>query len=197
MSDPDDELLALLHPDAATALDPLFDAQRLTGVLALRADEPDRVQPLVEGLLAQAAAQTGSCLSLLNVVLTGTQVVSGAYGLRGWLADARATPAEWSLCATVVRTGAPYVVADLSADPRHADNPLCTVDGLRSYAGVPLHDLDRRVLGALCVLDTRPRQYSRDDLILLRQLADRSLARLVKAAQQEAASTHASTQASS
>jgi GAF domain-containing protein len=125
-------------------------------------------------------------MSLLNVLLTGTQVVSGAHGLRGWIASARSTPAEWSLCATVVRTGSPYVVTDLAADPRHADNPLCTVDGLRSYAGVPLRDLRGHVLGALCVLDTRPRQYSRDDLTLLRQLADRSMARLVVAAQQDA-----------
>ncbi len=170
--------LSWLLPHPTLAGDALLDAERLSAVVALGADDAEHVQPLVEDLLATAAAELGTPLSLLNVLLSGSQVVAGAHGLPGWLAEVRATPAEWSLCATVVRTGHAYAVPDLGADAMTADNPLCTVDGLRAYAGVPLRTSQGHVLGALCVLDVRPRAFDDEDLAVLARLADQVLQRL-------------------
>ena len=61
---------------------------------------------------------------------------------------------------TMMQTGV-TVVNDASKDPRFAENPY-VVKGpqLRFYAGAPLRTADGQQLGALCVMDTRPRTLS-------------------------------------
>jgi GAF domain-containing protein len=50
------------------------------------------------------------------------------------------------------------VVPDTTVDSRFAGNPMVLDDPeLRFYAGAPLLDADGLPLGALCVLDDRPR----------------------------------------
>jgi GAF domain-containing protein len=167
--------------DAPREPDALTDAARLGAVAALGADDVDRVQPLVGDLLAGAAREIGAPVSLANVVLSGVQVIAGEHGLTGWMAQARATPAEWSLCATVVRRAGEYVVPDMAADEATAQNPLHVVDGFRSYAGVPLTAPDGQVVGSVCVLDTEPREYSEADLDVLRRAAAEAARRMAGA----------------
>ena len=52
------------------------------------------------------------------------------------------------------------VIADTASDPRSAGNPLNDELGMRFYAGAPLRTADGTPLGALCVIDTRPRDLS-------------------------------------
>lgn len=173
-----DALQVLLDVDAAAAPDVLFDAHRLEAVLALGLHDPEQVQPRVAALLAQLAADLDVPVALLNGLLPGVQVLAGAHGLQGWLAEVRATPVEWSLCAQVVRTAAPRVVPDLAADPATSDNPLLVVDGLQAYAGVPLTARDGQVVGALCVLDHRPRTFTGEQVAHLQAVAGQALALL-------------------
>lgn len=64
------------------------------------------------------------------------------------------------------------VVPDLRSDPRFADNELVRGEaGVRFFAGRPLTAPDGSRLGALCVIDRRPRELSDDELELLRDLA--------------------------
>ncbi|WP_432493752.1 GAF domain-containing protein [Kineococcus auxinigenes] len=158
--------------------DPLYDHDRLDAVAALRADDVDHVQPLVADLLARGAHGTGAPVALLNVVLTGAQVIAGAHGLDGWMAETRATPAEWALCARVVRSGEELVVPDLLADPATSENPLATVDGLRTYAGVPLRTASGQVVGSVCVMGGEPREFTEADLDVLRAVAAEAAGRL-------------------
>lgn len=172
---------AALLPGTDRRAQALYDPARLSAAMALNADEVERVQPVVADLLAAGAAAVGTPVCLLNVVLTTSQVIAGAHGLTGWLAQARATPVEEALCAEVVRTGEPYVVPDLAADPDTRDNPLCTIDHLRAYAGVPLRTAHGHVLGALCVLDTSPRPFTTTDVDVLHSLAREAVRRLEEA----------------
>jgi serine phosphatase RsbU (regulator of sigma subunit) len=64
------------------------------------------------------------------------------------------------------------VVEDLTCDPRFRGIPAVTPpDGLRFYAGHPLRAPGGERVGALCLLDDRPREISESDLELLRDLA--------------------------
>jgi GAF domain-containing protein len=70
------------------------------------------------------------------------------------------------------------VIEDATVDPRFADNPLVTgAPGIRFYAGVPLRSAaegyveDLPGIGTLCVLDTRPRTLSSQDVTTLREIA--------------------------
>lgn len=149
-------LLGLLEgPDDAEVL---TDPVRVAAVLAAGLHAPARDDdPEVAALLQQLAADLDAPVALLNGVLPDALVLAAAHGVQGWLAQARATPLEWSPCREVVRSGRPWVVTDLAADPMTRQSPLVTVDGLRAYAGVPLCAGDGSTVGALCVVDVRTR----------------------------------------
>ena len=70
------------------------------------------------------------------------------------------TPREHSFCAHVLPQGrgGVLVVTDASQDARFADNPLVTGEpGIRFYLGAALTSHAGLTLGALCVIDTKPR----------------------------------------
>lgn len=83
----------------------------------------------------------------------------------------RQLPRDDSFCTHTIETPDPLVVQDTWDDDRFRDNPL-VVDGpkVRFYAGQPLTVRGQR-LGALCILDDKPREVTEADLDLLRDLA--------------------------
>ncbi|SNY57086.1 GAF domain-containing protein [Paractinoplanes atraurantiacus] len=90
----------------------------------------------------------------ISLILNDAGILLATHGVQGWLAEAGGMPAEWAPCAQVVRQNAPLLIADTHDDPAHTANPLVTITGVRSYAGVPLHS-DGQPVGPLCVLAGR------------------------------------------
>lgn len=80
-------------------------------------------------------------------------------------------PRDDAICNHVVGEGEMLVVEDTQRDPRFADHPAITLWSTRFYAGAPLKTADGLVLGALCLLDTEPRELSEDEAELLESLA--------------------------
>ena len=76
-------------------------------------------------------------------------------------------PLETSFCQDVVGTGMPLVVSDARAEPAFAERGTMA----RAYAGVPLTTDDGHVLGALCALDEKPRDWSARDIGVLTALS--------------------------
>ncbi|HEX7886283.1 MAG TPA: PAS domain S-box protein [Phenylobacterium sp.] len=85
------------------------------------------------------------------------------------------TPRDFAFCAHAVQMerDAVFVVEDASRDERFAGNPLVTGEPhIRFYAGAVLTTPEGHNLGALCIIDTKPRPYpSETDLRRLRTLA--------------------------
>ncbi len=82
------------------------------------------------------------------------------------------TPRCTSFCAHTFEDDAPLVVEDALKDDRFSDNPLVTGDfGLQFYAGYPIHSQDGYALGALCLIDHRPRSFGARELNALRTFA--------------------------
>ena len=68
------------------------------------------------------------------------------------------TPRSESFCAHAMLRPHPLIVEDATKDPDFCDNALVTGEmGLRFYAGFPLISSEGAPLGALCVIDTKPR----------------------------------------
>ena len=84
----------------------------------------------------------------------------------------RGTSRDVSFCAHTILQSEPLSVPDATADSRFADNPLVTGEPfLRSYLGVPLPTPDGYQLGSLCVIDLVPRNFSPDQVEVLRSFA--------------------------
>ena len=77
-----------------------------------------------------------------------------------------------SFCAVAIQQNEPLVIEDASADPRFKDSPVVVGPAhVRAYAGAPLRTPDGYHLGALCVVDTQPRRFTAEQIMLLRDLA--------------------------
>ena len=78
-----------------------------------------------------------------------------------------------SFCAHAILNPADiFVVPDARLDDRFSDNPLITgYPNVVFYAGVPLVNPEGYPLGSLCVIDTRPRTLTDNQLLSLRALS--------------------------
>jgi GAF domain-containing protein len=80
---------------------------------------------------------------------------------------------EHSLCSLTVLSREPLIIEDASIATCFKDNPLVQAEqGIKFYAGVPLITSDGYLIGALCVVDTKPRTFSTKDTLLLTEFAD-------------------------
>jgi len=81
-------------------------------------------------------------------------------------------PRSESFCDTTIRRTGHLVIEDASLDSRYSDYTVVTgPPHVRFYAGYPLEAPDGQRVGALCVMDTKPRRFSEQDATALRNLA--------------------------
>jgi signal transduction histidine kinase len=104
---------------------------------------------------------------------------------RQWFAGNTGVPGDGgeplgsSFCGRVVDRRHSLVVTDALADPEYRAWPgVAGAPHIRFYAGVPLTDEDGHVLGALCVLDHRPREIGDRQLDLLSTMAGQAAGHL-------------------
>ena len=144
-------------PDVRTAV-----VRRLV-VGSGRSSSLDRLCELAAALLDAGSAQ----VSLIGE----TQVVVGGHGA-GSAAVGVETPAADSLCTVTVGLGAPLVVPSAGTDPRVRALPPVVSGAVGAYLGVPLVVSGGQVVGALCVYDPEPRDWSELDESTLQRLAE-------------------------
>jgi GAF domain-containing protein len=166
--------------------DPITDIGRLLDLSNYDLQSPE-VRDKLHEFAHQAAAKFAMPIGLVSIVLDSAQFMAGMYGVEGWMAEAEGMPVEWSFCAQAVRTGHPYIVEDAEVDPLQCDNPVVTVDGVRSYAGAPLISPEGNVLGAFCVVGVEPRHFTDDEIRELVAMAFEVVAELNKHRQEHEA----------
>jgi len=110
-------------------------------------------------------------IALITLVEPDRQFFVSSYGLPVELTEARQTPIEYSICQHVVDAGVPVIVPDTSLDLRLEGNLAVAELGIAAYAGIPLISPDHFPVGALCVADRVPRDWTGDRLAVLSDLA--------------------------
>lgn len=77
-----------------------------------------------------------------------------------------------SFCGHTILQATPLVVRDATKDIRFYDNPLVSQSPrLRAYIGVPLMAEGGQCVGSFCVLDTKPRDFTPEQIQVVRDLA--------------------------
>jgi len=145
---------------------PLDEAQRLAALHATRllGSAPEET---FDRITRTAARLLGVPIALVSLIDKDRQWFKSRTGL-----EACETPREISFCGHAILTDEPLVVPDAAQDARFVDNPLVTGSmHLRFYAGVQLYSVDRKKIGTLCVIDSKPRALKPGELDALRDLA--------------------------
>ncbi|GGK84436.1 hypothetical protein GCM10007382_00530 [Salinibacterium xinjiangense] len=76
------------------------------------------------------------------------------------------------VCSLTIQRSELLVIEDLSVDPRFRDRSwVRRIGSPRFYAGYWIESVDGQRVGALCLLDSKPRKFSERDHALLRKLA--------------------------
>jgi serine phosphatase RsbU (regulator of sigma subunit) len=138
----------------------VFDPVRLAAVResALIDSEPETV---FDDLAALAATITGVPRAFITVLDDERSYWKSAIGVGEPGVGERFSPAHESPCHLIVATDRPLIVDDAARDERLAGIASVGRLGIGAWAGYPIHSEDGQVLGALCVLDSAPRAWTR------------------------------------
>ncbi len=143
-------------------------------------DEPARLASLERYDVLDTPAEgpfdkiTSLVRSVLKVPISAVSLVDSD---RQWFKsiqglDTTETPRSVSFCSHAIKEAKPLVIPDAAEDERFSGNPLVLgPPHIRSYAGAPLQTPDGYNLGALCAIDTVPRNFSDEQLSILTNFA--------------------------
>jgi diguanylate cyclase (GGDEF)-like protein len=106
-------------------------------------------------------------IAVVSLVDENRQWFKSCFGL-----DATETERRISFCGHAILQQQALIIEDALRDERFFDNPLVTGDpNIRFYAGQPLKSLSGQPLGTLCIIDRAPRNFEKEELELLADLA--------------------------
>ena len=160
----------MTSPAMRLAFNRLFDEARLRAVAAVLPEEagPDADLDRIAQLAARAVAVPTTLITLIGET---HQHFRGMCGASAAMGEARDGPHANSLCRHTVLEGEIVSIPNTAEDARFADNPVVTALALKAYLGIPLVTADGHILGTICAIDYRAREWSADEIALLRDYA--------------------------
>jgi len=169
------------------------EQERLNALHDLRILEAENL-PEIEALVATLATIFDAPMAFLSFVDKDDLRFRARFGVR-----AESTPRIGSFCEQAILSSDLMIVRDACEDDRFRDSRLVVAGPkTRFYAGFPLTLDGRNTIGTLCVVDTRPRDPSPEQLDQMRRLGTVVLGLLkshhaqkqAEAAQKEAEAEH-------
>lgn len=153
---------------SATAMSlPITDAQERMAVLGAMHVLDSESGPSLDRITSLAAFAFGAPVAFVSILESDKQRFISRIGL-----PVAETDIRMSICAHAIACRDVMVVPDLLADERFKSNPLVVAPPhLRFYAGAPLVAKNGVAIGAMCIMDTRVREFSEADRAQLSTLA--------------------------
>jgi GAF domain-containing protein len=146
------------------------EEERLQILLETGALDPKQ-DPVLDSLCEEVRQHFGVPMCTVTLLDRARQQLKAAQGL-----DTGEMPRDVAFCNYTILADEVFVVSDALDDERFRNNPLVTgAPYIRFYAGAPLIFLKNIRLGALCLLDTKPRAFSRGDRAELQLFAERAV----------------------
>jgi signal transduction histidine kinase len=121
-----------------------------------------------DAIVALAAQICGTPIARVNLVDRDRQWTKAAHGV-----EPDETPRAVAICPHTIATAEGWmIVEDTLEDERFSLNPLVHDDpAIRFYAGSVINSASGQPLGAVCVIDTQPRQLTEAQFEALRNLS--------------------------
>jgi hypothetical protein len=137
-------------------------------------DETDDAE--LQDIVKEAAKELNTPMGLVSLILDQIQFFKAHTSLPEILQTARGTHRDASFCQFVVRDEEAFEVNSASTDPRIPQHVVKEFD-INSYLGVPIK-INDTVIGSLCVLDTKEREFSEKERKMLYKLSEKVNERL-------------------
>ncbi|HKQ96829.1 MAG TPA: sigma 54-interacting transcriptional regulator, partial [Candidatus Polarisedimenticolia bacterium] len=149
-----------------------LEALRRTSLL----DSPP--EEAFDRLTRVAAAVLRVPMAIVSLVDRDRLFFKSQSGLTEPFATLRQGPIQQSFCQHAVRTRETLAVPDSRRDPAFENYP--DISGLPAiaYAGIPLVTSEGHALGTFCVVDSRPRTWTEEELGILRVLATAAMSEI-------------------
>lgn len=147
----------------------LKDPARLA---ALRAMCVDGVPsgPVFDRMTRLAARLLDAPVAIGTIVDFDRQILASAFDADDRYVAGNEAGIEYSFCQYTVANASAFTVTDTRKMPLLAGSPAVSENGVLAYAGIPLV-VGGQALGALCVLDYVPRQWTAEQIEVLEDLA--------------------------
>jgi GAF domain-containing protein len=150
--------------------DAVEDTGRLGAVRATGLLDSDAT-PEFDRLARLAAHVLNAPVALVSLVDADRQFFKSCLGLPEPWGSQREAPLSHSFCQHAVASREPLLVDDAREHPLLRDNLAIRDMAVIAYAGIPLIDAHGHALGTLCVIDSRPRQWTSHQVQLLADIA--------------------------
>ena len=151
------------------------ERQHALDALGVIGTDPDRI---VDHIVEMARDMLGVPAASLTIIDHDRQWMMSASGIH-----AHDIPRTKAICNTTIQTPGVYIVEDAAATPEFRNASwVVGSEHIRAYAGYPVEAPGGQRVGALCVMDRSPRQFTPDDVATLRDLALRAQRELWMAA---------------
>ena len=151
-------------------LDPVFRLEDEAGrMAALRRyeildTEPEQEFDDIVGLVKSIFQTRYASITLIDVDRQWNKATAGA--------ERGEYPRRQTFCDQTIRGSGPMAISNALEDRRFQNLPSVTGEaGIRSYLGVPLTSPDGYNIGALCIFDTEPREFSAADKAVLQNFS--------------------------
>lgn len=143
-----------------------LEALAETGLLdSLPEESFDRLTRLVQKLLDVP-------VSLMSLVDDKRQFFKSALGLPEPWASLRGTPLSHSFCQHVVTEKQALKVSDSRLHPVLKDNLAIADLNVIAYLGIPLKTPNQQIIGSLCAIDAKPRDWTDNEQSILSDIAE-------------------------
>ncbi len=153
-----------------TTLDLIHDPARLTALAASGLlDSPPEVA--FDRLTRLATKILHAPIALVSLIDQDRQYFKSCVGLPEPWATLRETPLSHSFCQHTIASRQPLVIDDARSHPLVQDNLAIRDINVIAYAGIPLVTAEGEALGSFCVIDTKPRAWTADEIDILQELA--------------------------
>jgi signal transduction histidine kinase/ActR/RegA family two-component response regulator len=110
-------------------------------------------------------------VALVSLVDSNRQFFKSCIGLPEPWNSRRETPLTHSFCQHNRTAGIPLIIEDARIHPIVKDNPAIRDLGVIAYLGIPLVTDDNYILGSFCVIDSKVRHWTKDEIKIIRNLA--------------------------